>query len=242
MKTVAIVQARMTSTRLPGKVLLDLGGAPLLDRQVERLRRSHRLDQIMVATTTNATDEPLVAACERLGLACHRGSETDVLSRYVGAAEVSGADVVVRITSDCPLIDAAIVDEVVVARAEAAVDYASNVFPRTFPRGLDTEVLTRAALEKCHAMGTSTPAREHVTWFLHSERPDLFTRVNVETKESGADLRWTVDTPEDLEVVRRIWAGLELSTRHAAYADILAWVRSHPEVARLNAMIEQKKS
>jgi spore coat polysaccharide biosynthesis protein SpsF len=242
MRTVAVLQARMTSTRLPGKVLADLAGAPMLERELARLRRSATLDDVVVATTTNATDDPVIALCERLGVLTFRGSESDVLSRYVGAVDAARADTVVRITADCPLIDPDVVDRVVRAVHDEGKDYASNVAKRTFPRGLDVEAFTRSALDRCAALASSAPAREHVTWLMHTERPDLFTHASIVSEVDASDLRWTVDTPEDLEMVRRIYGGLGLAERHLGYPEILAWVRVHPEVVRINAGVEQKRA
>jgi spore coat polysaccharide biosynthesis protein SpsF len=136
MKTVIIVQARMTSTRLPGKVLLPLGGEPMLTRLVQRLRRVRRADAIVIATTTNASDDAIVALCEHLGVASHRGSEHDVLSRYAEAAALHQADVVVRVTSDCPLIDPALIDRLIEDFAQGDCDYVSNMLPPTWPYGM----------------------------------------------------------------------------------------------------------
>ncbi len=240
MKTVAIIQARMTSTRLPGKILADLAGAPMLERQLARVRRASTLDEVMIATTTNATDDPVVALCERLGVPSSRGSEEDVLSRYTGAAAASHADVVVRLTADCPLLDGEVVDRVVRTLHDQGTDYASNTVVRTYPRGLDVEALTRDALDRCARSAESKPSREHVTWFIHTERPDLFTRSSITSDSNGADLRWTVDTPDDLAMVRAVYEGLGLADHHAAYPEILAWVRAHPQVALMNAAVEQK--
>jgi spore coat polysaccharide biosynthesis protein SpsF len=241
MRTVAIVQARMTSTRLPGKILTDLAGAPMLERQVARMRRATTLDEVMVATTTNASDDPVVALCERLGIASHRGSEHDVLSRYAGAAAASRADVVVRITADCPLLDATVVDRVVQALRADDADYASNTLVRTYPRGLDVEALTRAALDRAAGAATSTPAREHVTWYIHTERPEIFKRSSVVSEIDASDLRWTVDTPEDLAMVRAVYEGLSLAQRDLRFEEILTWVRAHPAIATMNAAVEQKQ-
>jgi spore coat polysaccharide biosynthesis protein SpsF len=239
-KTVAIVQARMTSTRLPGKILADLAGAPMLERQLSRMRRATTLDDVMIATTTNATDDPVIALCERLGISTFRGSEEDVLSRYVGAAASSQADVVVRVTADCPLLDGDVVDRVVRTLHAEGTDYASNTLTRSYPRGLDVEALTRDALERTVMAATSKAAREHVTWFIHTESPDSFTRSSVASDVDGSDLRWTVDTPADLAMVRAVYAGLGLADRNVAYPEILAWIREHPEVARINAAVAQK--
>jgi spore coat polysaccharide biosynthesis protein SpsF len=240
MKTVAIVQARMTSTRLPGKILADLAGAPMLERQLSRMRRATTLDDVMIATTTNTSDDPVVALCDRLGISTFRGSEDDVLSRYAGAAASSNADVVVRITADCPLLDGGVVDRVVRALYAEGTDYASNTITRSYPRGLDVEALTREALDRTAAAATSKPAREHVTWFIHTENPDAFMRSSVACEVDASDLRWTVDTPDDLAMVRAVYAGLGLANRHVPYPEIVAWVRAHPEVVRLNAGVPQK--
>jgi spore coat polysaccharide biosynthesis protein SpsF len=237
---VVIVQARMTSTRLPGKVLMDLAGRPLLERQLERLRRCERADEIVLAVTTNAADDPLVELARRLGLRWHRGSEYDVLERYAGAAREAGADVVVRVTADCPLIDPSETDAVIAAVEGERCDYASNILERTLPRGLDTEALWRDVLERTHRLAASQPAREHVTWFVHSERPDLFVLHSVRRPYDAADLRWTVDTPQDLALVRRLYDDLGLAERPVALADVIAHVRAHPELAAMNAKVAQK--
>jgi len=238
-RVVVIVQARMTSTRLPGKVLMDLAGKPMLERQLERLARCERADEIMLATTTNATDDPLAELAARLDLRCHRGSEHDVLDRYAGAARAAAAGVVVRVTSDCPLIDPAETDLVIEALTPK-VDYAANVIERDLPRGLDVEALWRDTLERVDRMATSAPAREHVTYFIHSERPDLFACSAVRRPFDAADLRWTVDAPEDLELVRRLYDELGLAERPLPLADVIAHVRAHPELAALNAGVAQK--
>ncbi len=234
----------MTSTRLPGKVLADLAGRPMLERELERLRRCDRADEIVLAVTDNPDDEPLVVLARRLGVRWYRGSEHDVLARCVGAARDAAADLVVRVTADCPLIDPEETDVVIGALEErrATADYASNTLERTLPRGLDTEALWRDTLERTSRLATSQKAREHVTWFCHSERPDLFALHSVRRPHDAADLRWTVDTPEDLEMVRRLYADLGLAGRPVPLADVIAHVRAHPDVAAMNAAIEQKDS
>jgi spore coat polysaccharide biosynthesis protein SpsF len=242
-RRVLIVQARMTSTRLPGKVLMDLSGRPMLERQIERLRRCRRADDIVVATTANAADDPLVDLARRLGVRWHRGSEADVLARYVGAAHDAAADLVVRLTSDCPLVDPEETDLVIAALEERrdACDYASNIEHRDLPRGLDAEALWRDVLERVGRLATSAAAREHVTWHIRSERPDLYLRHAVRRPYAAGDLRWTVDTPEDLALVRRLYDDLGLAEEPRSCAEILAFVRANPAVAALNAGIEQKR-
>jgi spore coat polysaccharide biosynthesis protein SpsF len=231
-RVVVIVQARMTSTRLPGKVLMDLAGKPLLERELERLP-----GEVVLAVTTNPDDDPLVDLANRLGVRWYRGSEEDVLSRYAGAAREADADAIVRVTSDCPLIDR---DEVaaVVGALTPDVDYAANILERRLPRGLDAEALWRDTLERLDRLATSRPAREHVTWFAHTERPDLFALRSVERPFDAADLRWTVDTEADLELVRRLYAA---GMHQRPLADIIAHVRAHPELAAINAHVAQKE-
>ena len=232
----------MTSTRLPGKVLMDLAGRPLLERQLERLERCAHADDVMLAVTTNPDDEPLVELARRRGLRWFRGSEHDVLARYAGAAREAQADVVVRVTSDCPLIDPAETDAVIAALQERreSVDYASNRLEPHLPRGLDTEALWRDALERTDRMGTSKPAREHVTWFCYAERPDLFSLHSVRRPVDAHDLRWTVDTPADLEMVRALYDALGLAEQPRPLAEVIAYVREHPEIAALNSHVSQK--
>ena len=167
MKTLIIVQARMTSTRLPGKVLLPLAGKPMLSRLVERLRGVRHADGLVIATTLNATDDPISALCEGLGAACHRGSEHDVLSRYADASRLHGGDVVVRITSDCPLIDPMLIDRVIDTYWEGGCDYVSNMLPPTWPYGMAVEVFSAAALYEANAAATQDSEREHVTPFIY---------------------------------------------------------------------------
>lgn len=242
MKRVLIVQARMTSTRLPGKVLMDLAGRPMLAQELARLKRCRRVDEIVVATTTNATDDPVQALAEREGVHCFRGSEADVLSRYAGAAREAKADLIVRVTADCPLIDPEITDRVIAKLEDSpGADYASNVVRRTFPRGLDAEAFTHDALEKAAREARSKPAREHVTYFILQEHPERFKIIPIADTQDNSDLRWTVDATEDLELVRRLYAELDLSRQTLPYRKILEYVRARPELSAINAPVSQKR-
>ena len=241
MRRVAIIQTRMTSTRLPGKVLMELAGRPMLDQILGRLARASTLDELCVATTTNATDDAVVAVARGAGARVFRGDEHDVLSRFVGAAREARADVVIRITADCPLIDPTVVDRVVSGLDESGADYASNVHARTFPRGLDAEALHVDVLERIGRLATSRPAREHVTWFIR-ERPELFIRHDVVDPTDNSDLRWTVDEAADLELVRQIYALGGMPERFVPYAELIATVRRAPELFGLNAHVAQKHS
>jgi spore coat polysaccharide biosynthesis protein SpsF len=240
MKTVIIIQARMTSQRLPGKVLLPIAGRPMLAQQIRRLRNCAAADEIVIATTTNSSDDPVADLARAEGIGCFRGDEMDVLSRYVGAARSAQADAIVRITADCPLIDPAVTDAVIRALTEDAAecDYASNIQQRTYPRGLDAEAFWFDALLRMHRLGRSRAAREHVTVVARSEHAALFLRRSCADSTDNSDLRWTVDTPEDLAVIRAIYEGLDLSHRIAPYVEILAYARAHSELGKWNQGIE----
>ncbi|MGE0395421.1 MAG: NTP transferase domain-containing protein [Kofleriaceae bacterium] len=242
MRRVAIVQARMTSERLPGKILLDVAGTPMLARQLRRLRRSVQLDAIVIATTTNATDDPVVTLASQESVEVFRGDEHDVLGRYLGAARAHDAGLIVRVTGDCPLIDPTVVDSVVEMATSSSdrCDYASNTIRRSFPRGLDVEALHRDVLERIGRLATSTPAREHVTYFLHRERPELFDVRQVVRSTDASDLRWTVDTADDLDLIRRMFEELDADT--ATTDELVERVRARPELSALNQHIEQKKT
>lgn len=242
MKSVVIIQARMNSARLPGKVLADLCGRPLLAQEIRRLKMSTETDEIVVATTAHSFDDPVVDVARSEGVRWFRGDEHDVLARFACAAREAGADLVVRITADCPLIDGGEVDRVVrrLRAGAGEADYAANIIRRTFPRGLDTEAMYCDTLYRMHRMARSHPAREHVTWYLNREKPALFVSVSVEDDVDNSDLRWTVDTREDLDVARMIYERLGLSDSIRAYRDVLAVVRAHPEITAINATIAQK--
>lgn len=209
-RTVAIIQARMTSTRLPGKVMADLGGQPMIAAMLRRVYRSRRLDAVMLATSTNAADDPVATAAAAADAGVFRGDEHDVLGRYALAADVSNADTIVRITGDCPLIDPAVIDGVVDLFAASDCDYASNVMQRTFPDGLDTEVFTRSVLRRADAEATDRLHREHVTPYIRGNVPGHpggdFRHVHYRFAADFSHVRWTVDRPDDLDRVRRLWA------------------------------------
>jgi len=241
MRNVVIVQARMASTRLPGKVLKPVLGKPLLTYQVERLRRVEHADAIVLATTTNDADQVIVNFARAHGLASYRGSERDVLSRYHGAAVEAGADVVIRVTSDCPLIDPAVIDEVIAtfAQSQPDCDYASNTMRRTYPRGMDCEVLGREALDIAHTEAVEPVEREHVTPFIY-RHPDRFALRNVEYASDHSDLRWTVDTVQDFALVSRMLEHLYPEHPNFTLEDCLGLLAEHPDWARINASVRQK--
>lgn len=240
MKRVIIIQARMTSTRLPGKVLMDIAGCPMLEHQLRRLKSCTKVDEIVVATSTNSADDAIVNLAQRLGVGWFQGSEHNVLSRFIGAIRATGADVVVRVTGDCPLIDPSLTDKVVdelIAHA-AECDYVSNTIQRTYPRGLDVEVFFSDTLFRVNRLATSDMAREHVTAFIYAERPDLFLIRSVSDSEDNSVQRWTVDTYADLEFTRKIYNDLNLKENVASYRQILNYVQAHPELSELNANVK----
>jgi spore coat polysaccharide biosynthesis protein SpsF len=237
MTTAIIAQARMTSTRLPGKILVELAGRPMLEQEIRRLRRCTRADEIVIATTTNADDDPVIDLCRKLDVRWYRGDEQDVLGRYLGAAREVKHDIVVRVTADCPLIDPDEVDRVIAG--VDGVDYCSNVLARSYPRGLDAEALWMDVLERTARLATSKTSREHVTWFIREERPELFTVTSVVGADDNSDLRWTVDEPADLELVRRIYAAADLENRHVGYPELVQLVRAEPSLASVNAHVKQ---
>lgn len=238
MKTVAIIQARLGSTRLPGKVLLPLAGQPMLAHVIERTRRAARVDEVLVATTTNPGDEPLVEFCREFGCALFRGDEQDVLDRYLQAARAHAATNVVRITSDCPLIDPAVIDAVLAALAESDADYASNIAPsRTYPRGLDTEAFPFATLERCWREASEPANREHVTAHIY-RHPELFRLTCITHDRDESAHRWTVDTAEDYALAERIYA--HFGHNRFGWEEAIAVVEAHPEWRELNAHVLQK--
>ncbi|MEG6584989.1 glycosyltransferase family protein [Dendrosporobacter sp. 1207_IL3150] len=242
MRTVIIVQARMTSTRLPGKVLKEVLDKPLLQYQIERLKRVKSAEELVIATTTNSTDQPIVNLCNKLGVSIFRGSEEDVLGRYYHAATTYGAEAVVRLTSDCPLLDPQLVDNVIQLYKKSYPDYhyASNVLTRSFPRGMDTEVFSYTALAEAFIEANVKPEREHVTSFIYN-RPGRYKTINYLYKEDQSRHRWTVDTPEDFELVSRIIKSIYPAKECFTLEDCIELLNKNPEWENINAAIEQKQ-
>jgi spore coat polysaccharide biosynthesis protein SpsF len=238
MKVVAIIQARMGSTRLPGKVLRDIAGETMLARVVRRVQLARMPDAVVVATTLAPSDDAIVAECVRLGVPAFRGSEQDVLDRYWQATCTHQADVIVRITADCPLIDPRLVDYVVAAFLEGQPDYASNVLERTYPRGLDAEVMTLATLERAWREAEQTYQRAHVTPYIY-QNPDRFRLLSVRADADYSAYRWTVDTPEDLAFVQAVYARLR-DKPAAPWTVVLTLLTGEPDLAEMNRDIQQK--
>ena len=210
MKIVAIIQARMGSTRLPGKVLKKIVGKPALEILLTRLSRSLLVGEICVATSQNIENDQLYNAIEEMGYRVIRGSETDVLQRFWDAAVATSADIIVRITGDCPVIDPSLVDEAVQTFLNSDADYVSNVDPATFPDGLDVEVFSKELLERAHIQASSDFEREHVTPFM---RTSEFERLNLQNVSDTSHLRLTLDEPEDIILLQTIFAHFTPSRR-----------------------------
>lgn len=235
MGTYAVVQARMGSSRLPGKVLADICGKPMLERVIRRVEASN-VDSVVIATTDETEDDPICDVANSLGVTFYRGSECDVLSRFMMVAEechMQHDGKIVRITADSPLVEPMVINGLL-EQLKPHLDYVSNVRPRrTYPRGLDAEVFWVDTLCRLDRISTSEKAREHVTWMVQ-EFPALWCTRNGEDIENNSDLRWTVDTETDLQVIRRLYqSGLE------DYRSLVAYARSHPE-CRTNSNVEQK--
>jgi spore coat polysaccharide biosynthesis protein SpsF (cytidylyltransferase family) len=233
----AIIQARTGSTRLPGKVLLDIEGMSMLARVVDRVRRAATIDRIVIATTANAQDDPLAAHAGALSVDVFRGDEDDVLDRYYRAATQFELDVIVRITSDCPLLDPGLLDRVVTLARESRVDYAADTLPRRFPRGLDVEVFPVATLERVWREATTFQDRAHVTPYV-LDHPAAFSTAGITDAVDRSHMRWTVDTPEDLTFVREVYR--ELATRDFTWTDVLNVLDRRPELLQINALVRQK--
>lgn len=238
MKIVAIVQARMGSTRLPDKVMRQISGVPMIELLLSRLSKSKQLDQIVLATSSDERNDPLVEHVQKLGYICVRGSENDVLDRYLVAARQARADVVVRVTGDCPLIDPTLVDQAIEKFKADGVDYLSNAAPASYPDGLDTEVFTLQALEQAGRESQEVFEHEHVTPYLR--KPGLFKTSSLVNSEDLSGLRWTVDEPEDFEVVSKIFANFAPNI-HFHWTEILSLQRRYPALFALNQNINRNE-
>lgn len=241
MKVVSTIEARMRSSRLPGKVLLPAVGKPMLELLIERLRQARRIDAIVVATTENPADDALEELARRLGVGCFRGSEEDVLDRVLRAAQSVQADAIVEITGDCPLIDPEVVDQLVSVYGTKRYDYVANFLKRTYPAGLDNQVFGTALLAEVARLTQDPADREHVSLYIY-EHPERYKLYNVESglPEKYWDLRLTLDTPEDYQLIATIYE--ELYPKNPAFrlGDVLCLFDRRPELASLNAQIFDK--
>lgn len=240
MKTVAIVQARMGSSRLPGKVMKKLHDKTVLGHVITRLKAVGQIDEIVIATTSKSEDDVIVAEAEQYNVSYFRGSEENVLSRYYQAASARSADVIVRITSDCPLIDPVITGNTIDLFNRSNVDYASNKMITTFPRGLDTEVFTFNALKKSYEGAYNEIHREHVTPYIYLH-PDQFKVADYTWHIDYSKYRWTLDTVEDYQLISRIYDDLYSPDSIFSWLEAIELVKRKPELCLINQHIEQKK-
>lgn len=234
----AIVQARMSSTRLPGKVLLPIENEPMLHWVTMRMELADRVDKLLVACSTNGADDPIARFCRKRKIPCFRGPEDDVLKRFHDAQRTHGLETIVRITGDCPLHDPEVIDRVTEQFLKTDCDYASNVRPPTFPDGLDTEVFSRETLEWLDRTAETPEAREHITYLLHDPPANMRT-INVEQEVDRSDQRWTVDRPEDLRFVRSVYR--RLSDKTAGMKRILELLEENPELTSINKDIPRNE-
>lgn len=239
-KIVTVIQARTGSTRLPNKIMLPLGGKPLLVRMVERVQRASLAGTVVVATTTDPSDDVIVEACEAAGFRCYRGKVDDLLDRHYQVGLQYQADAVVKIPSDKPLIDPDVIDRVLGFFSDhfPTYDFVSNLHPETYPYGNDVEVVSMAAMKIAWQEATDPLAREHATPFFW-ENPERFRIANVEW-ETGLDYsktyRYTIDYPEDYEMITRVFDRLHPQNPHFGMADILALLEQEPALAAINRM------
>ncbi len=229
----AIVQARLGSTRLPGKVLCDIAGKPLVWHIINRISSAKLVGKTILATTTNPVDDELERWAIESGVRCFRGDELNVLNRYYECAKIHKLDVIVRITADDPLKDAEIIDETIKYFTEHDLDFASNNNPPSYPEGLDVEVFTMKALSLANMSSTTSFEKEHVTQFFYN-RPNLFKLGNLKYFKDVSNLRWTVDTMKDLEMVRVIYSHLYDGNNLFSFQDILALLKKNPAISNIN--------
>ena len=238
---VAIIQARFSSTRLTGKVLIPISRKPMLWHVVNRLKRSNLINKVVIATTTEKRDNIIVKFCIENNIDFYRGSENDVLDRYYQVAKKYKVDVIVRITADCPLIDPEITDKVIeyYLKNKDRFDYVSNVLERSFPRGLDVEVFSFNVLEKTWHEARETHEREHVTPYI-CEHPEMFRLTNVENSKDLSYMRWTVDEEKDLEFVREVYQRLYQGGKIFYMNDVLNLLDKEQELLEINKDVKQK--
>jgi spore coat polysaccharide biosynthesis protein SpsF (cytidylyltransferase family) len=240
MKVLGIIQARMSSTRLPRKVLLDLAGKSVLEHVISRVARANRVSDIVVATTIKKEDLAIVKLCASLGYSVFCGSENDVLDRFYQVARLFEADQCVRITADCPMMDPGLIDQVLHLHQESGSDYTANILEETFPDGEDIEVFTFEALENAWENASLTSEREHVTPYIR-KHPELFKLTNLRAPENLAEKRWTIDNAEDYEFLTRVFKELYHQNPFFGMNDILTLLDLHPELEQINRHIQRNE-
>jgi len=240
-KKVATIEARMSSSRLPGKIMKDILGKPLLERLVERIRRAELVDEVVVATTVNPQDDLVESWAKKAGISIYRGSEEDVLLRVLEAAKAFNGEIIIELTGDCPLLDPQIIDEVIRFYLHSDVDYASNIVERTYPRGLDVQIFSTAVLNEVNRLTQDPADHEHVSLYIY-EHPERFKlgRLTANKSLCFPEYRLCVDTPEDFFVVESVYKELYLKNPAFNTRDVLHYLRQNPEIAQHNQQIQQK--
>ena len=240
-RIVITIEARMLSSRLPGKVLRPILGRPMLALMIERLQRVKNVAAIVVATTVDPSCDPIETLARELGVSCFRGSEDDVLDRVLQAARAAEADLIVETTGDCPLIDPAVIDVMIADFLAGGADYVANILQPTWPRGMDVQVFPRAVLERVAQLTNDPADREHVSLYIY-EHPETFRLRNVVSglPADVAELRLTVDTREDFALVTRIYEALYVGNPRFGMMEILALFAEHPDWREINRAVQQK--
>lgn len=237
---IAVLQARVSSSRLPGKVLKPILGIPMLARQIERIKRARRIDRLVVATSVEPADAEIAALCEAISTPCHRGSFNDVLDRCYHAIAAQRPDYVVRLTGDCPLADWTLIDRTIEFCLAGDFDYASNTLEPTWPDGLDIEVAHFSAFERAWQEAALPSEREHVTPFLY-KHPEQFRLGSLKQETDLSDLRWTVDEPEDFAFVSAVYEALYPANVAFTTQDVLDFLKTRPDLQRLNSAIQRNE-
>lgn len=244
MKVVCLVQARVGSTRLPGKILKEICGKTILHHEIDRLKKCKEIDEIVIATTDKEDDDKIVNEAKKLSVKYFRGSENDVLSRFYYAAKENNADIVVRVTSDCPCIDFEILDKMLIyfkdKYKEKQIDYLSNTINRTYPRGYDIEIFTFSALEKSYINAKKEYEREHVTPYIY-DKTNNFLKLSFENTEDYSKYRVTLDTIEDFIVIKNIFENLYYKNPYFKLNDVVQYLNNNLHIVDINKHIEQKK-
>ena len=240
MKILGIIQARVSSSRLPGKVLKPLLGVPMILRQIERLKACRQIDEWVVATSDHASDDVLEGLLRKEGVSVFRGSLEDVLDRFYQASIVYRADHIVRLTADCPLIDPGVVDQVVAVHLQEANDYTSNVMPPTFPDGLDVEILSGAILQQIWQEADLPSQREHVTLFIR-QQAEHFKLGRVKAPSDFSAMRWTVDEKADLAFVETVYERLYSDNPYFGFAEVVDLMTQEPSLAKLNDQYQRNE-
>lgn len=244
MKVVCLVQARVGSTRLPGKILKKICGKTILHHEIDRLKKCKEIDEIVIATTDKEDDDKIVNEAKKLSVKYFRGSENDVLSRFYYAAKENNADIIVRVTSDCPCIDFEILDKMLIyfkdKYKEKQVDYLSNTIKRTYPRGYDIEIFTFSALEKSYINAEKEYEREHVTPYIY-DKTNNFLKLSFENKDDYSNYRVTLDTIEDFIVIKNIFENLYYKNPYFKLNDVVQYLNNNLHIVDINKHIEQKK-